>query len=250
MNLFSDDERRRYARHLVMDAWGEPAQAKLKQARVLVIGAGGLGSAAITYLAASGIGTLGIADHDRVELSNLQRQILHETGDVGRAKIESARDRVEELNPHVRVEIHAVRVDEENALPLVTSYDLVLDGSDNFETRIAVASACHHAAKTLVSAAIRRFEGQITTFKSYLGAPHPCYRCFVGDTPPDHRTCAETGILGPVAGLLGSWQALEASKEIASVGESLSGTLLRIDGLTGLVKRSQLLRDPACPICA
>lgn len=249
MNL-TDDQKRRYARNILLPDIGLAGQQKLLAAKTLVIGAGGLGSPVITYLAAAGIGTIGILDHDRVELSNLQRQIIHETGDIGRAKTESARNRVEELNPDIEVVTHALRLDDNNVESLLTPYDIIADGTDNFATRFTIAAACHQFKKPLVSAAIRGFEGQLSTFKSHLGAPHPCYRCLVSAHPADAQTCADTGVLGSVAGVLGSMQATEIIKEILSIGESLSGRLLRYDALTQAWKTSTIRRNPNCSICA
>jgi adenylyltransferase/sulfurtransferase len=243
------DEKRRYARHIVLESFGEAAQERLCRSSALVIGAGGLGSSSLSYLAAAGIGRLGMVDDDRVELSNLQRQILHETGDIGRPKVQSAEDRITELNPLVRVEPHALRLTEANAAELIGHYDIVLDGSDNFETRFLVNRTCHRLKKTLVSAALRGFEGQLSTFKSYLGAPHPCYQCLVPELPPVNNNCSETGVIGPLCGVLGSLQALEAIKELTGIGESLSGKLLRMEMLSLRFKIVQLPRNSNCSLC-
>lgn len=244
----SSDAQRRYARHIVLPEIGEAGQAKLLASSVLVIGAGGLGSNALACLAASGIGRLGIVEPDRVELSNLQRQLLFETGDIGRLKAEAARDRIDEVNPDCVVELFIERLDAGNARELVRRFDIVIDGSDNFETRFALNDACFHEKKTLVSAAISGFSAQLSTFKPYLGAPHPCYRCLVPGMPERERNCAQEGIVGPLAGMLGSMQALEAIKELLGIGESLSGWLLVIDVLTMQIKKIRLPADPACPI--
>ncbi|NBO19103.1 MAG: HesA/MoeB/ThiF family protein [Proteobacteria bacterium] len=241
---------RRYARQLVLPQIGHEGQQKLLASSALVIGAGGLGSAALGYLAAAGVGSLGIVEHDRVELSNLQRQLLFETADIGRPKAQAAKDRLEEINPDVRVGLHAVRLTPENATALVAGYCVVLDGSDNFATRFAVHEACFHARIPLVSAAISGFSAQLSTFKAYVGAPHPCYRCLVPEPPEREFSCAQEGIIGPLAGMLGSMQALEAIKELLGIGQSLSGTLLRYDALSGLPRASALPRAPACPLCA
>lgn len=239
------DIKRRYARHHILEGFGAAAQSKLLSAKVCVIGAGGLGSACLSYLAAAGVGTLGVVDADHVELSNLQRQILHEQADLGRMKVESAQDRLEELNPAITIVPHPVRIDAANAKNILEHYDIVADGCDNFETRFAVADACESLGIPLVSAAVQGWVGQLSTFKPYLGAGHPSYRCLVSDIPPEAKTCTEVGVLGPLCGVMGAWQAAETIKEICGVGESLSGTLIRMDIRTGEVKRSQLLRSAA-----
>ncbi|MBY0407887.1 MAG: HesA/MoeB/ThiF family protein [Rickettsiales bacterium] len=240
---------RRYARHLVLPELGEEGQQKLLASSALVIGAGGLGSAALAYLAAGGVGRLGIVEHDRVELSNLQRQLLFETADIGTPKAEAAQTRLEEINPDVAVDIFPHRLTAENAAGLIQSFTIVLDGSDNFATRFALAEACHHARIPLVSAAISGFSGQLSTFKPYLGAPHPCYRCLVPELPPREVDCAQEGIIGPLAGLMGSWQALEAMKELAGMGTSLSGHVLHIDALNAATRKTALPRNPGCVVC-
>lgn len=242
----NDSEKRRYARHILLPEIGEKGQEKLTESKVLVIGAGGLGSAVLSYLAASGIGTLGIIDHDRVELSNLQRQILHETGDIGRAKTDSARNRIEELNPHIKIITYAERFDQQNAVELVKDYDIIVDGSDNFPTRYAVNDACFAAGKTFISAAIQGFSGQLATFKP----GHACYRCFVPAPPPEVATCTERGVVGALCGIMGSWQALEVIKELLQIGESLAGKIVMVDGLTGAARTAFLTRDPQCARCA
>jgi adenylyltransferase/sulfurtransferase len=245
----TDDERRRYARHILLPEMGVAGQARLKAASVLMIGAGGLGASALSYLAAAGIGHLGIVDHDAVELSNLNRQIIHETGDIGRRKVESAADRLSEINPDIRVTPYAQRVESLDLPALLKEYDLVLDGSDNFSTRFVVAEACHRAGVTLVSAAVRGLSAQISTFKAYLGAPHPCYRCLVPELPHVENDCAVQGVLGPLVGVMGSMQALEAIKELAGFGESLSGRLLRYDARTGRWSEARLAKDSECILC-
>jgi adenylyltransferase/sulfurtransferase len=241
---------RRYARHNVLPEIGEAGQQKLLASSVLVIGAGGLGSASLGYLAASGIGRLGIVEPDRVELSNLQRQLLFETADIGRPKTEAARDRLEEINPGIKIETFPTRITAANAGDLIRSFDLVIDGSDNFATRFAVAESCYHGKKPLVSAAISGFSAQASTFKPYLGAPHPCYRCLVPEHPERDVDCAQEGIAGPLAGIMGSLQALEAIKELLAIGTSLSGSLLVWDTLNAQCKKLGLPRNPACPLCA
>lgn len=240
-----DEELDRYARHIVLREVGGTGQARLKAARVLVIGAGGLGSPLLLYLAAAGIGTIGIVDDDEVSLSNLQRQIAHATADVGRAKTQSAADAIAALNPHVSVETHALRLGADNAPALAARYDLIADGSDNFATRFAVADAAFRAGRTLVSAAVSEFHGQLATFKP----PGPCYRCLVPEAPPGARSCTETGVLGAAAGVMGTLQALEVIKEIAGIGESLAGHLLVYEALTTEFRKLRLRRDPACAVC-
>lgn len=246
-----DNQRRRYARHLLIPEIGEAGQQKLLESSVLVIGAGGLGAAALSYLAAAGIGRIGIVDHDHVELSNLNRQIIHESGDVGRRKVESATDRISEINPECRVETYAEKLNDDNSAIIIKgSWNIVLDGCDNFPTRFVVNAACHAANLPLISGAVRGLEGQITTFTSYRGAGYPCYRCLVPELPPDRNDCAEGGILGPVVGVIGSLMAVEAIKEITGLGESLSGRLLRYDAGTARWRESTLSKDPECPVCA
>jgi adenylyltransferase/sulfurtransferase len=242
----SDDELDRYARHLVLRQVGGPGQARIRAAKVLVIGVGGLGSPLALYLAAAGIGTLGLVDDDTVSLSNLQRQILYRTTDVGRAKLDAAADALGALNPGVVVQTHAMRLDAGNAATLVAPYDLVADGSDNFTTRFAVAEACASAKKPLVSAAVSEFGGQLSTFTPWARGL-PCYRCLVPQAPEGARPCSEIGILGAAAGVMGSLQALEVLKEIAGFGESLAGRLLIYDALKPALRIVKFPPDPACP---
>lgn len=231
----SPDEIDRYARHLVLRDIGGPGQLKLKAARVLVIGAGGLGAPLIQYLAAAGIGTIGIVDDDAVSLSNLQRQVIHGVGDLGRPKTDSAADAVRRLNPHVTVEPHALRITAGNARELVRAYDLVADGSDNFDTRYAVSDACFFEGKPLVTAALGQFDGSLTTIRAHEagtdGRPNPTYRCLFPSPPPPGAipTCAEAGVLGALAGVMGSLMAMEVVREIVGFGESLVGRLLMVD---------------------
>ncbi|MFQ3622261.1 MAG: molybdopterin-synthase adenylyltransferase MoeB [Acetobacteraceae bacterium] len=248
---FTEEQIRRYARHILLPEVGGTGQARLLAARVLVVGAGGLGSPALLYLAAAGVGTIGVIDDDEVELSNLQRQIVHDTGSVGRPKVESAASRLRALNPGIALETHRARLDASNAAGLIARYDLVLDGSDNFATRFLVADACHLVGRTLVSAAVLRFEGQISTFKSHLGPPHPCYRCLHPAPPPPGLvpSCAEAGVFGAVTGVLGALQATEALKELAGIGDGLSGRLILWDALAGTFRAVRLHRDPRCPLC-
>lgn len=234
---FSEEELERYARHIVLRDVGGPGQQKLKAARVLVIGAGGLGSPVIAYLAAAGVGTIGIVDDDTVSLSNLQRQILHDTAAVGEAKTKSAERAAGRINPHVRIETHELRLTAQNAAGLVGGYDIVADGSDNFDTRYAVADACETAGKTLVTAAVGQFEASLTTVKPHQngedGRPFPRYRDLFPEKPPPGLipTCAEAGILGALTGVIGSMQALEIIKEITGAGTGLAGRLLLYDSL-------------------
>lgn len=231
----TSDEIDRYARHLVLRDVGGPGQLKLKAARVLVIGAGGLGAPLIQYLAAAGIGTIGIVDDDAVSLSNLQRQVIHGIPDLGRPKVASAAEAVERLNPHVAVEPHLTRLTPENARDLIGRYDIVADGSDNFETRYAVSDACFFERKPLVTAALGQFDGSLTTIRAHEsgpdGKPNPTYRCLFPSPPPPGAipTCAEAGVLGALAGVMGSLMAMEVIREIVGFGESLVGRLLMVD---------------------
>jgi molybdopterin/thiamine biosynthesis adenylyltransferase len=246
---FTEDQIQRYARHILLDEVGGTGQEKLLKARVLVIGAGGLGSPAILYLAAAGVGTIGVVDDDKVDLSNLQRQVLHTTARVGVPKVKSAQETVAAVNPDVRLIAHQTRLTAANALELVSGYDLVADGSDNFTTRFLVNDACFFARKTLVSAAVLRFDGQLYTFKPHAGGP--CYRCLYPEPPPEGQipTCAQAGILGAVAGVLGSLQATEVLKEILGIGISMAGRLLIYDALAAAVRLVKIGKDPACPLC-
>jgi len=249
------DQIERYARHIVLKEIGGPGQQKLLKARVLIIGAGGLGSPCALYLAAAGIGTIGLVDNDHVSLSNLQRQILYRTGEVGRLKTEAGREALRALNPDVHVNAHATRLTEANADRLIAEYDLVADGCDNFATRFAVADACLSLGKTLVSAAVGRFEAQLSTFKPHelneTGEAYPCYRCLVPDAPPSglSSVCSEVGIIGALTGVMGSLQALEVIKELTGAGASLAGRLMLYDALAAEVRTIRLRRDPKCPAC-
>jgi adenylyltransferase/sulfurtransferase len=248
---FTEAQFQRYARHLILDEVGEEGQAKLMAARVLVAGAGGLGSALLLYLGAAGVGTLGIVDDDVVDLSNLQRQIVHPTPRIGAPKVESARETLAALNPEVRVEPHRVRLDPSNVEALVGAYDLVADGTDNFATRYLLNDACFRLGRPLVAASLAPFDGQLSTFKAHLGPPHPCYRCLFREAPPPDLIprCETAGILGAVAGVMGTLQATEVLKELLGIGESLSGTLLLYDALGTRFQRVRIPRDPACPTC-
>lgn len=246
---FSEDDIQRYSRHILLPEVGGTGQAKLAAARVLVVGAGGLGSPVLLYLAAAGVGTIGIIDHDRIELSNLQRQIAHTTDRVGMAKAQSAAAAARAINPGVDVVPIEARLDASNALDLIRGYDIVCDGTDNFAARFLVADACVLARRTLISAAVLRYEGQLSTFKPHAGGP--CYRCLYPAPPPPGLvpSCGEAGVLGAVTGVLGTWQATEALKEILGIGEGLSGRLLIWDALAAQVRTIRLRRDPACPAC-
>ena len=232
---FSADEIERYARHLVLREVGGPGQAKLKTARVLVVGAGGLGSPLIQYLAAAGVGALGIVDDDVVSLSNLQRQVLHETPDIGRPKVASAEAAVRRLNPHVEIALHPTRLTEANARDILRGYDVVADGCDNFATRYTVSDACFYEQKPLVTAALGPFDGSLTTIRAHEtgpdGQPNPTYRCLFPSPPPPGAVpaCAEAGVLGALAGVMGSLMALEVIREIVGFGEGLIGRLLMVD---------------------
>ena len=244
---FTEDQIHRYARHILLPEVGGTGQARLLESKALVIGAGGLGSPLIMYLAAAGVGTIGVIDDDRVDLSNLQRQVVHSTERIGMAKAESARLAAAAINPDVRVIAHSERLTADNALDLIAGYDIVADGSDNFATRFLVNDACRLAGKTLVSAAVLRFDGQLATFKS----PGPCYRCLYPSEPPEGEvpTCAQAGVLGAMAGVMGTLQATEVLKELLGIGDSLSGSLLIVDALSTSFRKIRLKPDPACALC-
>ena len=244
----SQDEILRYSRHLIIPDVGVQGQRRLKAARILMVGAGGLGSPVGLYLAAAGVGTLGIVEFDTVDVTNLQRQVLHGTKDVGRKKIDSARDRIHDVNPNVNVVAHETRLTSENALEIIGGYDLVVDGTDNFQTRYLVNDACVLLGKPNVYGSIFRFEGQSTVFCSAEG---PCYRCLYPEPPPPGLvpSCAEGGVLGVLPGLLGLVQATEAIKLAVGVGEPLVGRLLLVDALRMEFRTVKLRRDPRCPAC-
>ena len=252
--MLSADELERYARHIVLREVGGPGQAALKEAAVLVIGAGGLGAPALMYLAAAGVGTLGVVDDDAVSLSNLQRQIIHTTPDVGRLKVDSAAEQIHALNPHVRLAAHATRLNAGNAMALIGGYDLVLDGSDNFETRYLAADTCFLAAKPLITAALGVFDGSLTTIRAHErnadGEFNPTYRCLFPEPPPPGTVpaCAEAGVMGALAGVLGSMMALEAIREIVGFGEGLVGRLLMVDARAMRFETLRYRRDPANPL--
>jgi molybdopterin/thiamine biosynthesis adenylyltransferase len=246
----SDSQLERYARHIVLREVGGAGQAKLLAARVLVIGAGGLGSPLILYLAAAGVGTIGVVDFDDVSLSNLQRQIAHRTADIGRPKTESAADAVRAINPDVTVIPHTERIGAANAAALIEAYDIVADGSDNFATRFLINDACFFAGKTLVSAAVTQFDGQLSTYKPHAG-DYPCYRCLFHAPPPPEAApnCSEAGILGAAAGVMGTLQAIEVLKEILTLGDGLAGRLLIYDALSTAFRTVKVPRDPGCALC-
>lgn len=242
------DELRRYGRHVSIPEVGLEGQRRLKAGRVLLVGAGGLGSPVALYLAAAGVGRIGLVDHDAVDLSNLQRQILHDTPSVGRSKLASARDRLEALNPHVEVETYETRLDSSNALEILEGWDLVVDGSDNFPTRYLVNDACVLSGIPFVYGAILRFEGQASLFATPDG---PCYRCLFREPPPPGLVpnCAEAGVLGVLPGIVGSIQATEAIKWLIGAGETLAGRLLLIDALRMEFRTLNISPDPECPVC-
>lgn len=253
MNL-TPEEVARYKRHLVLKDVGGQGQQKLKAARVLLIGAGGLGSPLIMYLAAAGVGTIGLIDDDVVSLSNLQRQIAHDTAHIGAPKVESARDMVARLNPHVTVEMHPRRLDADNALDIIERYDIVADGSDNFATRYLVSDACYLAKRPLVFGAVGPFDGYVTTFKPHEkrpdGAPWPTYRCLFPEAPPPGSVanCSEVGVLGAVVGVIGTLQATEVLKEILGIGDSLAGRLMIYDALSARFEHVKVAWDSDNPL--
>jgi sulfur-carrier protein adenylyltransferase/sulfurtransferase len=244
----SPEERLRYARHLILPEVGPSGQERLRSARVLLVGAGGLGSPAALYLAAAGIGTLGLVDFDVVDASNLQRQVLHGTPDIGRLKLDSARDRLAAINPHVELRPHPVRLSARNARAIVREYDVVLDGSDNFPTRYLVNDACALEGRPDVYGSVQRFEGQVAVFHAERGS---CYRCLFREPPPPGLVpgCSEAGVLGVVPGIIGTLQALEAIKLVLGAGEPLVDRLLLVDGLRMRFRELRLRKDPNCPVC-
>ena len=252
--MLTADEIERYARHIVLREVGGPGQAALKDARVLVIGAGGLGAPALLYLAAAGVGTLGVVDDDVVALSNLQRQVIHATDDIGRPKVDSAAEAIARLNPNVAIETYAERLGPTNALAIVGDYDIVADGSDNFATRYLVADACYLTKKPLVTAAVGTFDGTLTTIRAYErnaeGLPNPTYRCLFPEPPPAGivPACAEAGILGALTGVLGSMMALEVIREIVGFGEGLVGRLLMVDARAMRFETLRYAWDPKNPL--
>jgi adenylyltransferase/sulfurtransferase len=249
--MLGRDELERYARHIVLREVGGPGQARLKAARVLVVGAGGLGAPVLLYLAAAGVGTLGVVDDDTVSLSNLQRQVIFGTEDVGQRKVDGAEAVIARLNPHVAVETHMMRLDAGNTLDLIKRYDVIADGSDNFATRYLVSDACYFAGKPLVTAALGTFDGTLTTIRAHErradGTPNPTYRCLFPEPPPPGTVpaCAEAGILGALPGVLGSLMALEVIREIVGFGEGLVGRLLMVDARSMRFETLNYEWDPA-----
>ena len=245
--VLTPEQVKRYSRHIIMGDVGSSGQRKLMQSKALIIGAGGLGSPSAVYLALAGVGTIGIVDFDVVEISNLQRQILHHTADIGRPKLQSARDNINSYNPDVNVVLHEARLESDNAMGIISQYDLVINGADNFATRYLVNDTCYLAGKPLVDGSILIFDGQTTVFIPGEG----CYRCLFPSPPPPGMVpnCAEAGVLGALTGLVGSIQATEALKLMLGIGESLSSRLVLIDALSMSFREVKLRRNPACPLC-
>ncbi len=245
--VLTPDQVNRYSRHIIMGDVGSKGQRNLLQAKALIVGAGGLGSPSAIYLALAGVGTIGIVDFDVVEISNLQRQILHHTSDIGRPKLESARDNINSYNPDTNVVLHEVRLESDNAREIISQYDLVINGADNFATRYLVNDACYLEGKPLVDGSILIFDGQATLFLPGQG----CYRCLFPEPPPPGLVpnCAEAGVLGALTGLVGSIQATEALKHFLGIGESLVSRLLLIDALSMSFREVRLKRNPSCPLC-
>ncbi len=241
---FSDDEIERYARHLMLAEVGGPGQQRLKAARVALVGLGGIGAPASLYLAAAGVGTLRLIDDDAVSLSNLQRQILFQTADMDRAKVEVGEERLTALNPHVRIEARRERLNARNATTLLADCDVVIDGTDDFETRFIVNAACVRAGLPLVSGALGRWSGQVGLFSG-----RPCYQCLVPEIPPDAETCARVGVVGALAGVIGAMAAMETIKLIAGAGEPLTGRLLIYDGLFATTRVVGVAANPQCAVC-
>ncbi|MBE9537092.1 MAG: molybdopterin-synthase adenylyltransferase MoeB [Proteobacteria bacterium] len=247
---FTEEQIERYSRHIILPEVGGIGQQKLLDAKVFCLGAGGLGSPALMYLAAAGVGTLGVADGDVVDMSNLQRQIIHNMDTIGVAKVESARRTIENMNPDIRVNIYNKRLTVDNIQEIIREYDIILDGSDNFPTRFLMNDACFFEKKTLISGSMFRFDGQVTTFKSQDGLP--CYRCLYPEPPPEGMvpSCQEAGVLGALPGVVGVLQATEAIKEILGIGDSLAGYLMIYDALSMSFKKVKVRKDPECPICS
>lgn len=247
---FTEEQFERYSRHIILPEVGGKGQAKLLKAKVFCLGAGGLGSPALFYLAAAGVGTIGVADGDLVELSNLQRQIIHFTPDVDRPKVESAAEKIRALNPDVKVITYRERLTANNIREIIREYDILLDGSDNFPTRYLMNDAAFFEKKTLISGSMFRFDGQLTTFKPHEG--YHCYRCIYPEPPPPGLvpSCQEAGVLGALAGTIGVLQATEAIKEILGIGESLAGQLLIFDALRMSFRKVKVRKDPDCPLCS
>jgi molybdopterin-synthase adenylyltransferase len=248
----NDEELERYARHIVLREVGGVGQARIREAKVLIVGAGGLGSPLALYLAAAGVGRIGLVDDDAVSLSNLQRQILFTTQDVGRTKVEAGASHLAALNPGVTVMPYPVRLTAANVMALIAGYDIIADGSDNFETRFLLNDACYFSKKILVSAAVTEFDGQLATFRAWdKNGAYPCYRCLFPAPPPPGtvQSCSETGVLGAAAGVMGSLQALEVLKQITGIGDDLAGKILITDTLAARFRTVALSPDPACRLC-
>lgn len=246
---FTEEQIERYSRHIILPEVGGKGQTKLLKSRAFVLGAGGLGSPALLYLAAAGVGTIGIADGDAVDLSNLQRQIIHDTKRVGKAKVLSARESIEALNPDVEVIPFKGRLTVDNIRDVVRDYDVLLDGSDNFPTRYLMNDAAFFEKKTLVSGSMFRFDGQVSVFKPHEG--YPCYRCLYPEPPPKGLvpSCQEAGVLGALAGVIGVLQAVESVKELLGIGETLAGSLMIYDALSSSFRKVKVRRDPECALC-
>jgi len=249
---FTEEQVERYARHILLPEVGGEGQAKLLAAKVLVVGAGGLGAPVLLYLAAAGVGTIGIVDDDVVDLSNLQRQVIHSTDTIDMAKVESAKERLLAINPNIQINIHQTRLNVDNVLDIMSPYDVIADGTDNFDSRFLINDACYFSKKILVSAAILRFDGQLSTFKAHEeGEDRPCYRCIFREAPPEGQvpTCSQAGVLGAICGTMGSLQSTEILKEIMDVGQSMSGTLMIYDALHTEFRNVKVKRDKGCPLC-
>jgi adenylyltransferase/sulfurtransferase len=246
---FTQEQMERYSRHILIPEIGGTGQRKLMEARVLVVGAGGLGAPNLLYLAAAGIGKIGVIDFDRVDRTNLQRQVIHATSDIGKAKVDVARAKIADINPEVEVVTHNARLSKDNILDLFDQYDVVVDGTDNFPTRYLINDACFFTKTPLFTGAVFRFEGQVTVYR--FRGDGPCHRCLFPEPPAPGLipSCAEAGILGSVVGVVGTIQATEVIKHFAGVGESLDGTLLLVDTLAMQFRRVKLRRDPRCPLC-
>ncbi len=247
---FTEEQIERYSRHIILPEVGGKGQAKLLASKVFVLGAGGLGSPSLFYLAAAGVGTIGIADDDAVDLSNLQRQIIHSEADLGKSKVISARESINGINPDVKVVEHEGRLTEDNIREVIRDYDILLDGSDNFPTRFLMNDAAFFEGKTLVSGSMFRFDGQVSVFKPHEGLP--CYRCLYPEPPPKGMvpSCGEAGVLGALAGVIGVLQAVETIKELLSIGDPLAGKLLIYDALNSAFRKVKVMKDPECALCS
>tara|TARA_Y100000814_G_scaffold255464_1_gene203816 strand:- start:408 stop:1205 length:798 start_codon:yes stop_codon:yes gene_type:complete len=248
---FTDKQLQRYARHIILPEVGGLGQEKLLASSVLVIGAGGLGAPVLLYLAAAGVGKIGVVDDDVVDLSNLQRQVIHNTNSIGKSKVESASATIKKINNEINFKSYKLRLTAHNVVDLISDYEIIVDGSDNFETRFLLNDACHLNKKTLISGAILRFEGQVATFKSHIGQDYPCYRCLYREPPPSGLvpSCSEGGVLGALAGTVGSLQATEVLKEIMGIGSGLTSNLLLYDALEIEFRKITLKPDRDCPLC-